>query len=104
LRTLVEEIVDQTGLAPSKVSDTLTQVFAHIHRSLYESKGDYIGERLRWDIGIEAYLHFIGMLISVEESYGGGEWTEYAERIASPDDRERLQQQMKDWKRRERFE
>jgi hypothetical protein len=104
LTDLYEEIVDQTGLRPAKVNEILTRVFTHIHRNLYESKGDYIGERLRWDIGIEAYLHFIGMLLSIEANYGGGEWTEYAERTASPEDRELLQQQMKDWKRREGFE
>lgn len=104
MKTLVEEIVDQTGLPRAKVNETLTHVFAHIHRRLYEGKGDYIGERLRWDIGIEAYLHFIGVLISLNENYSGAEWFEYAERTASPEDRERLQEQMKDWKRREGFE
>jgi hypothetical protein len=98
LKTLIEEIVDETGLPPAKVNEILTHVFAHIHRSLYEANGDYIGERLRWDIGTEAYLHFIGVLISIEANYGGGAWIEYAQRIASPDDRERLQRQMENWK------
>ncbi len=104
MKTLVEEIVDQTGLPRAKVNETLTHVFSQIHRNLYESKADYIGERLLWDVGMEAYLHFIGMLISGEENYGGGAWIEYAQRIASTQDRERLQEQMKDWKRREGFE
>jgi hypothetical protein len=106
--TLIEDLAAQTGLHPAAVAEILGRVFAHIHRRFYEGEiprinGDYVGEGLRWDIGVEAYFHFIGILVWLagNESYRErGEVIEYALRTLSPADMDRFQRQMDKWKPR----
>jgi hypothetical protein len=112
LTTLIEDLAAQTGLPPATVEDILGRVFAHIHRRFYEGEpvpinGDYVGEGLHWDIGAEAYFHFIGILawLARNNAYQeSGEVIEYALRGLSPEDRERFQAQMDNWKPRVGFE
>ena len=112
MKTLMEEIAANTGLALTEVDAVLGKVFAHIHRCFYEGErvqinGDYVGEGLRWDIGAEAYFHFVGILywLARTESYREpGEVGEYALRTFSPEDRERFNHQMDNWKPRAGFE
>ena len=105
MNTLIEDVASQTGLPPATVEKVLGGVFAHMHRNFYEGppvriNGDYVGEGLCWDIGAEAYFHFVGILVWLarNEFYNdAGEVTEYAFRGLSFEDRSRFQQQIDKW-------
>ncbi len=107
MRPLVEEVVEQTGLSHDQVQDVITKTFAHIHKGFFErsstgSYGGYVGGPLTCDIGSEAYYHFIGMLVSMDEDYFHDEpriWSEYAKRLIPAEDLDRYEEKIKNWKR-----
>jgi hypothetical protein len=113
MNDLTEQLAVRFRLSLTDTREILEEVFAHIHRRLFEGKngdgprinGDYIGESLRWDIGSDAYFHFIGMLVCITKYYGveePGEWVEYASRTFSAEEAERLNAQMSNWKSQDR--
>ena len=106
---LIEELVKDTGMGPEILHLVITRTIAHLHRGFYErhgQNGDYVGGQLVVDIGNEAYLHFIGLLVCLEEDYAHdgetGELIEYAERIVPRDQWGPVQAEIATWKSRER--
>ena len=104
---LIDELMQQTGLRPEILNLVVTRTIAHLHRGFHErcgQNGDYAGGQLVVDIGNEAFLHFIGILVCLGQDYFDeaetGELIEYAQRIVPRDQWEPVQAEIATWKSR----
>jgi hypothetical protein len=104
---MIEYIAGETGLHPEKVQEVIDRVFVHVHRGLHErggQNGDYVGGPLAIDLGLRAYLHFIGIVMCLVEDYGldePGEFAEYGDRIVPRDVHREVIAEVETWRRRE---
>jgi hypothetical protein len=107
MKTLMEELTEETGIRPEILEVVVKRTLAHLHRGFYErhgQNGDYIGGLLVFDLPYDAYLHFIGMVRCLAEDYILGEpaeFTEYGDRVVPRDVHEAVSAEVKTWRRPE---
>ncbi len=104
---MIEEIAAETELDPEKVQQIVDLALAHLHRGFHErhgQNGDYVGGALALDLGMRAYLHFIGIVLCLMKDYlleEPGEFAEYGNRIVPRNIHDEVIAEMEAWRKRE---
>lgn len=107
MKSLIEQLAEETGLRPEVLRVVVTRTLAHLHRGFQERRGqngDYVGGSLALDVGYEGYLHFLGMVICLAEKYvldEPGEFAEYGDRIVPREIHETVIAEVETWQNRE---
>jgi len=108
MKSLIDDLVEETGLRPEILRVAVTRTMAHLHRGFHERcgpSGDYVGGSLSIDLGFEGHLHFLGMVYCLVQDYGLEEearwFMEYGDRIVPREIHEAIFLKMDSWKKRE---
>jgi len=108
MKSLIDELAEETGIRPEILRIVVTSTLSHLHRGFHERAGqnvDYFGGRLPLDLGFEGYLHFLGMVYCLVQDYGLEEearwFMEYGDRIVPREIHEAIFLKMDSWKKRE---
>jgi hypothetical protein len=107
MKTLMEELIAETGVRPEILDVVVKRTLAHLHRGFYErhgQNGDYVGGQLAIDLPYEAYLHFLGVVLCVAEDYNldePGEFAEYGRLIVPREIHEAVIAEVDTWRRPE---
>lgn len=107
MKTLMEELMEETGIRPEILEVVVTRTLSHLHRGFFERRaqnGDYVGGLLPLDLGPRAYLHFLGMVLCLAEDYSldePGEFAEYGDRIVPRVIHDSLVAEVESWRRRQ---
>jgi hypothetical protein len=99
---IISQIARKVGLEREHVDAVVSEFALQLHKHALEYRGqngDFIGEDLWYQVGLEAYFHLLGFIEYFADRYSWdrGDSVEYLLRIALRDEWEPFRRQMEGW-------